>query len=150
RLLDRWQRLYSGMDLETLAAAKEQEDAKREQGAHRFVELAEGDDFDTSRYPDFEEYYASLNTHLDRDVIRRYIRLFVRDQVADLREKPFPGNQFLGDYQEDNQLQLAIVELLKTMGGDAAQIPQFARFAEVKGKPPAKPNAVEEEVLNRR
>ena len=150
RLLDRWQRLYSGMDLDTLSIAKAKEDAKREQGAHRFVELAEGDNFDTSLYPEFEEYYTSLNTRLDRDVIRRYVRLFVRDRVADLREKPFPGNQFLGDYQEDNQLQLAIVELLKTLGGDATQVPQYARFADITGKPPAESDAVEEEALNGR
>lgn len=95
-----------------------------------FVKLAEGDDFDWSRYPDFDEFYRSLNTHLDRDEIRRWLRLYLRYKVADLRKKPFPGNQFLGDYQEDTQLQRAIYELLKKMGRDPAEVPEYRRFVE--------------------
>ena len=63
-----------------------------------------------------------------------HIRLHMRARVSDLRKKPFPGNNLLGDYQEDNQLQRAIVELLDEMGRDPASYPQYARFADIATK----------------
>ena len=148
-LYEHWKSLYNGMDLESLAAAKQRQDQEREANHSLFVELSEGDGFDTNKYPEFDSFYTSLDTHIDRNEIRRYIRLFLRARVADLRKKPFPGNNFLGDYQEDTQLQLAIVELLRTLGADAASIPQFARFADIEGKQPD-PEAEQEEVRNDR
>ncbi|MFG0319273.1 MAG: S41 family peptidase [Planctomycetota bacterium JB042] len=100
-----------------------------------FVQLAEGDNFDESRYPDFDSFYESLETHLDRNEIRKWLRLHIRYKVCDERKKPFPGNQFYGDYQEDSQLQRAIVELLKKMGRDPKSIPEYVRFAEMEAEP---------------
>ncbi len=96
-----------------------------------FVQLAEGDDFDEARYPEFDGFYTSLETHLDRNEIRRWLRLFLRNRVSDERGKPFPGNQFLGDYEEDNQLQRAIVELLKVLGKSPESFPAYAHFADI-------------------
>lgn len=96
-----------------------------------FVKLAEGDDGDTGRYPGFDDFFTSLGTHLDKNEIRRWVRRYVRDQVCDLRKKPFPGNGFLGDYQEDSQLQVGIVELCAKLGLDPNSIPAYAHFAEV-------------------
>ncbi len=94
-----------------------------------FVKLAEGDGQDTARWPEFETFYASLNTHLDKNEIRRFMRLAARDAAQDLRGKPFPGTTFFGDYQEDNQLQCAIIEVLKKLGTDPTTIPEYAAFA---------------------
>lgn len=96
-----------------------------------FVELAEGDEFKTDKYPDFDAFYDSLNTHLDKNEIRKWLRLYMRDRVADLRKKPFPGNGLLGDFQEDNQLQRAIVEMCKKLSLDPAAVPQYTAFANV-------------------
>ncbi len=94
-----------------------------------FVKLAEGDGQDTSRWPDFDAFYASLNTHIDKNEIRRFLRLSARDAAPDVRGRAFPGNGFFGDYQEDNQLQCGIVELLKKLGTDPASVPEYAAFA---------------------
>ena len=96
-----------------------------------FVALAEGDEFDEKRYPAFDEFYDSLDTRLDRNEIRKWLRLHIRYKVSDERKKPFAGNQFYGDYQEDAQLQRALVELLQQMGKDPKSVPEYARFAEI-------------------
>lgn len=90
-----------------------------------FLQLAEGDGKDFAKYPDFEEFYRSLNTPLDRNEIRRWLRLRIREAVSDARGKVFPGERFLGDYQEDSQLQKAISVLLDKLGLDAKQIPEY-------------------------
>jgi len=100
-----------------------------------FVKLAEGDSFDESQYPDFDEFFTSLGTHLDRNEVRKWLRLHIRYKVSDLRKKPFAGNQFYGDFQEDAQLQRALVEVLKKMGRDPKSVPEYARFAEVDDEP---------------
>lgn len=99
-----------------------------------FVELAEGDHGSTAKYPGFSEFYQSLNTRLDENEIRRWVRLYVRRKVSDVREKEFPGNDFFGDYQEDTQLQRAIVELLKKLGTDPESIVQYQGFVATASK----------------
>lgn len=104
-----------------------------------FVELAEGDNADASKYPDFDKFYASLETRLDQNEVRKWLRRQIRDKVADQRAKPFPGNGFLGDYQEDNQLQLGLVTLLRKLGLDPASIPSYAKFASIQADPTVEP-----------
>ncbi|MEW6745581.1 MAG: S41 family peptidase [Planctomycetota bacterium] len=94
-----------------------------------FRDLAENDGRDPARYPEFDAFYTSLNTHLDRDDIRTWIRVFVRLKVSDLRQKAFPGYYRSGDWQEDSQLQAAIVESLKARGEDPSSVPDYAAFA---------------------
>src|SRR5690606_17990248 len=62
-------------------------------GEHKdlFLELADGDKGDYTRYPDFEEFYTSLDTRLPKDDIRRWIRFALRDEVADPRARAHPG-----------------------------------------------------------
>ncbi|MFH1999545.1 MAG: S41 family peptidase [Planctomycetota bacterium] len=99
-----------------------------------FVRLAEGDDFDTSQYPDFDAFYESLNTHLPQNDIRQWLRLELRNRVPDDRTPahPFPGFGFHGDYQEDSQLQAAIVELAKVLQKNLHNIVAYQHFAEKK------------------
>ena len=95
-----------------------------------FIALAEGDGFDFSRYPDFEETYKNLGTHLDREDIRKWIRAEIRRKVADERGKAYPGFQFYGDYQEDNQLQTGIAKLLEEIGVAIKDIAEYRGFAD--------------------
>ncbi len=90
-----------------------------------FLELAEGDGGDVSRYPDFEEFFAGLDTKLDKDDVRRWVRYEIRDAVADLRGKVYPGNRALGDFQEDAQLQGAVRWLLDQLGKDIRNVAAY-------------------------
>ncbi|MEZ5965709.1 MAG: S41 family peptidase [Planctomycetota bacterium] len=90
-----------------------------------FLELADGDKGDYSRYPDFEEFYKGLDTKLSKDDIRRWIRFSLRDEVADLRGRVYPGVRAFADYQEDPQLQMAVRVLLEKQGKDIADVPEY-------------------------
>ena len=112
------------------------------------VALAEGDGFDTSRYPGFDEFYSSLETALDEQDVRRWTRRALREKVADTRKKPFPGNGIFGDFQEDNQLQYGIAVLLDKMGVDISSVNEYARFADIREQTDRKRN--EEQAKNAR
>lgn len=131
-------------DLLEAEAFKKYVDENYDSNKSLFVGLAEGDAFDEARYPGFDEFYTSLETRLDRNEVRKWLRLHIRYKVCDERKKPFPGNQFYGDFQEDSQLQRAIVELLGKMGRDPKSIPEYARFAEPTSKPEKKQVKLEE------
>jgi hypothetical protein len=90
-----------------------------------FRQLAEGDGGDPSRYPGFDEFYASLETKLAKDDVRRWLRYEVRDGVSDLRGAIYPGMRALGDPQEDAQLQEATRTLLKQLGKDIREIAAY-------------------------
>jgi len=104
----------------------------RHYDAHRdvFVQLAEGDGKDPSRYPGFDEFYDSLDTRLGKDDVRGYLRHYLRERVCDDRRKVFPGQGLfiVGDYQEDNQLQAAIRRLLELLGRKPSDIEAYALF----------------------
>jgi hypothetical protein len=97
-----------------------------------FVRLAEGDNFDISQYPDFDSFYNNLNSHLDENDIRKWIRIELRRRVPDERDppRPFPGFGFYGDYQEDSQLQAGIVKMLDTLERDPHNIQAYGYFAD--------------------
>jgi C-terminal peptidase prc len=80
--------------------------------------LAEFDGRDLSRYPAWGEFYASLETFLDEDVVRQWVRRALRasEQVSDARGSLFPGGGFRGDYQEDPQLEAAIRRIMQKAG----------------------------------
>ncbi|MFO0982122.1 MAG: S41 family peptidase [Planctomycetota bacterium] len=94
-----------------------------------FMKLAENDDYDPSRYPEFDAWYDSLGTHLSKEDIRQWVRTFSRDKVSDLRKKVFPGVRFLGDFEQDNQLQAGLVTLCGMMNVDPASIAEYHAFA---------------------
>jgi hypothetical protein len=96
-----------------------------------FRQLAEGDEGDPLRYPGFAEFYASLETKLTEDDVRRWLRYEVRDQVSDLRGAVYPGQRALGDPQEDAQLQEAVRTLLQKAGQDIREIPAYAKVLKI-------------------
>ena len=93
-----------------------------EQHKDLFVQLAETDLKDTSRYPEFDKFFAGLGTTLDRDDVRQLLRSEIRRRVQDTRGGAFP----YGDFQEDVQLQAAVQDVLQDLGREASSIPEFA------------------------
>ncbi|MGE3174123.1 MAG: S41 family peptidase [Planctomycetota bacterium] len=96
-----------------------------------FRQLAEGDDGDPQRYPDFDGWYESLETKLTKDDVRRWLRYEVRDAVSDLRGAVYPGQRALGDPQEDAQLQEAVRQLLSKSGKDIRQVAAYAHVLKI-------------------
>ncbi len=90
------------------------------------VELAEYDALDEALYPGFEEFFSGLETILLPKDVRSWIRLRLRESVADSRGRGFPGNGFQGDYQEDTQLAEAIRQVLRLAGRDVAMVKEYA------------------------
>jgi C-terminal peptidase prc len=107
---------------------------KKHLGQHEalFRELAEGDGGSTARYPDFAAFYASLETKLSEDDVRRWLRYEVRDQISDLRGAVYPGQRALGDPQEDAQLQEAVRTLLTERGEDIRAIAAYQGVLKIK------------------
>jgi C-terminal peptidase prc len=105
-----------------------QDYVKKNMDTHQkeFMKIAISDEGKTDLYPGFDSFYKSLNTKLSKDDIRKWVRIVIREKVADLRGKSWPGGRLLGDFQEDNQLQAAIDTLLSEMGGSYKTIPEYA------------------------
>jgi C-terminal peptidase prc len=99
------------------------------------VRIAEFDDRDLGLYPGWEEFYAALGTTLDPQEVRRWVRRSVRALVSDARQKVFPGNGFLGDFQEDPQLQEGIRLLLEKSGHGTEDFPQYRLLARAPAAP---------------
>lgn len=93
--------------------------------AHRgtFRELAWFDGRDPSRYPDFEAFYASLGTHLDRQDVRRFVRLEVRREVANEL-----GTEIQGDLSDDDVLRRGAREVLARLGDDPEAVAEYRSF----------------------
>ncbi|MCC7395450.1 MAG: PDZ domain-containing protein [Planctomycetes bacterium] len=107
---------------------------KQHLGQHEalFRQLAEGDDGDASKYPEFDAFYQGLDTKLSKDDVRRWLRYEVRDQISDLRGAVYPGQRALGDPQEDAQLQEAVRTLLQQLGADIREIPAYQHVLKIK------------------
>lgn len=86
--------------------------------------LAEFDGFDPTAYPGFDEFYREERTKLEPAEIRQLLRSHVRRMVAYETK-----GEFLADYEEDVQLQRAILEAMKQAGGSPATVEEFKTFA---------------------
>lgn len=83
--------------------------------------LAEfGDHEDTSVYPGFDELVKSVTTHGTAGDIRWGVRNRLREMVGDER-----GREFACDYEEDRQLQAAILWMLRRIQQDLGSIPEY-------------------------
>jgi hypothetical protein len=87
--------------------------------------FTDGDGRDPSRYPDFENLYKSLETFVPREDLRGVLRFHVRRRLEDAR-----GKEFACDFQEDQQLQRGILEVLKKMGEKPEDYPRYAAIFE--------------------
>lgn len=94
--------------------------------------LAGFDDFNENQYPQFDEFMKSLDTKLPADDVRRWLRIYVRRRAMDHRAKEFIGIYIVGDHQEDQQLQAAILEILAMHQTpvDPRGVPEYRTFPE--------------------
>lgn len=103
--------------------------------AHRetLYELADSDNKDAARYPEFETLREAFNHRLPDDTLRKILRSRVRNRVADDRGKlfPFAGFLVLGDWQEDEQLQAAIRAIAEDASLDLMAYEGYRDFANV-------------------
>ena len=95
------------------------------------VRLASYDAKDPGLYPGWDDFFASLDTLLEPDVARQWVRRNLRTRVSDLRGQVFAGSGFLGDYVEDPQLGEAIRQVLSESGLDWQSISEYATTLEV-------------------
>lgn len=100
-----------------------------EQHKETYEALAEGDDDEFARYPNFDGLYESLDTVLSKNDVRYILRNEVRRLVQDSRGEAFP---YGSDYQEDVQLQAAITQILEHLGQGTDALASYAKtFDEV-------------------
>jgi hypothetical protein len=90
-----------------------------------FNRLARFDGFSTEAYPAFDTFYRGLDTKLDANYVRRMVRLEVKERLQDERGKAYLRD----DFQEDTQVQRAILTVLKKLGVKPDTIPEYAHFA---------------------
>jgi len=88
------------------------------------LRLAESDGGGTASYPGFEEWYASLQTPLQREEVWKVLRLRLRVKASDVLGRPL-----LADYEVDSQLQRGILKLLEDTRVDPRTVPAYAPFA---------------------
>jgi C-terminal peptidase prc len=83
--------------------------------------LVGSDDFETSKYPGFDDWYGELKTDLAKDDVRKLLRVEVRKFAQDELAKILPS-----DFQEDNQLDGAVWVAYKKLGDDMAKVGELA------------------------
>ncbi|HEY3225443.1 MAG TPA: S41 family peptidase [Planctomycetota bacterium] len=92
-----------------------------------FEQLAVMDYGDPSKYPGYDEMYATLSTRCTKEEVRELVREFVRKRIQDERKKAF-----YYDLETDVQLQRAILESCKAIKVEAKSIKEYGYFAAVK------------------
>jgi carboxyl-terminal processing protease len=81
-----------------------------------FIRLAKDDGRDPSRYPDFDAFYASLDTKLSREDVWLWLHVSTRRFASNAL-----GQLLVGDWIVDAQLQRAVQELA-SMGSAAESV----------------------------
>lgn len=82
--------------------------------------LVETDGFDCSKYPGFDDWFASLKTDLSKEDVRKFLRIKVRTFAQDELAKILPS-----DFQEDNQLDAAVWVCYQKLGDDLTKVPEL-------------------------
>ena len=102
-------------------------DVHFERNNDAFRKIAEvGDEGRTEVYPDFESFFAGRNKSMaQNDDIRYELRRKIRRRVEDDR-----GKEFACNYPEDAQLQRAILVMLDKLDRKAAELAEYAWFAD--------------------
>ncbi len=90
-----------------------------------FRKLADFDGWDLSRYPGHDNFVAGVKTKLEPDEVRQLLRQHVRRMIAWEYKV-----EMLADWEDDVQLQAAIVESLKRGGGTAGAFDEYRKFAD--------------------
>jgi C-terminal peptidase prc len=91
--------------------------------------LAEGRSWEPSTGPDFDALLSSLSTNLSPQEVRRILRALARRHMEEER-----GRETIGSLDDDPALQRAVLEALKLLGRDPAEVPAYRSL-------PAEPGA---------
>ena len=89
----------------------------------KFIQLAKTDNGDWHNYPEFEEWYRTLNTKMPKDLVRRMLRAELLRRVSDET-----AHRIVGDFVDDAQLRRAIIEALKKTGKKPEDVPEYNFF----------------------
>lgn len=103
-------------------------DERFEKHRDLFLELAKDDGRDPSRYPDFDAFYASLDTKLSREDVWLWLHVRTRTYASNAL-----GKLLVGDFVVDAQLQRAIKEL-GSMTGAAETVAAAEPYAWILAK----------------
>jgi carboxyl-terminal processing protease len=92
---------------------------------HALLErLARSDRRDPALYPDFDAFYASLDTRLSKEGVRWLLRFNVRRHIGNELRR-----ELVGDVVDDEVLQAGLKDLFKSLGKDLAKEPDLAFLA---------------------
>jgi len=95
-----------------------------------YKKLATFDGFDATKYPGFDDWYKTVQDEVTRDVARRLLRFWLRGIVSDFLKTDLTGEPpdnpsgeesaqvYMGnppDFEEDTQLQRALLELARAV-----------------------------------
>jgi len=111
-------------DFRNSGALEEYLDAHFDDNQDLFLELAVNDGKDTSRYPDFDKWYESLEMEIEKDDARRLLRNRLRDKAREILRK-----EFFTDIEVDTVLQKGITVLLHQLKWKADTVEKFEFFA---------------------
>ncbi len=88
-------------------------------------ELSDFDGFETSKWPEFQEWFEGLGTKLEpehvREVVRSYARRLAQDDV---------GREFAQDLQSDVVLQSGVLAALEKLGEEPAEHDRYKILAD--------------------
>jgi hypothetical protein len=93
--------------------------------------LEKGDAGDPARYPGFEAFFDSIKETVKLEPPD--VRILLRSELKRAFEDEM-GRELACDFQDDVQLQRAILEVLKELAVDPATIPEYLSFAPAKEK----------------
>ena len=126
--LDLWE-VQAQRALESSGKVREYVEKLFQQDVDLMKRLARSDRRDSSLYPGFDEFYASLDTRLDHDAVRWLVRWNTRRELGDRL-----GRELVGDLVDDLQLRRALQDLLKTLEIDPVSIPDLCCIADLDTK----------------
>ena len=98
-----------------------------EQHKDTFLRLAQNDTRNPADWPNFDAFYASLETKLTREEVWYWMHLRLRSYASNSLGKPL-----VGDWVIDQQLQRALVEMTSQPGGEFLRTVPELQFIENK------------------
>ncbi len=90
-----------------------------------FEKLAYDDGGKPDGYPEFDKFFSSLDTRLDREATWWWLRYKTRRKVGDES-----GREVVGDFLTDQMLQRGIIVALEKAGFDPGTVAEYKPFAD--------------------